>query len=88
MDSTASVSGDLLLTTFSEVTIVPTKNDNGKQLSCLAENPALGATPTRVLVQLDVQSKWKFAQEHSFRNLFEYYNALESFEDFLKGKKY
>jgi hypothetical protein len=57
MDSTASVSGDLLLTTFSEVTIVPTKNDNGKQLSCLAENPALGATPTRVLVQLDVQSK-------------------------------
>jgi len=55
LNSTSSVSGDLLLTTFSEVILIPRKKDHLKKLQCKANNIAL-QTPTTVDVMLDVQT--------------------------------
>jgi len=55
LNSTTSVSGDILLTTFSEVILVPRKEDHGSRLTCFASNQAL-KTPIDVSVVLDVQT--------------------------------
>lgn len=55
LNSSESVSGDVLLTTLSEVILVPKKEDHGKQINCVATNQAL-KKPTAVSVELDVLS--------------------------------
>lgn len=55
LNATSSVSGDILLTTFSEVILLPRKEDHGSQLTCYASNQAL-KTPIAVSVVLDVQT--------------------------------
>lgn len=55
LNSSTSVSGDILLTTFSEVILLPQKEDHGKELTCFASNQAL-KEPIDVAVVLDVQT--------------------------------
>ena len=59
MDAQSSISGDLLLTTVSELTLIPQKSHHNQAVSCFAINDAL-PEPIQQLAYLNVQSEFLF----------------------------
>ena len=58
LNSTVTVSGSRTFTTVSETVLVPTKNDHGMPISCIADSIALQKTGKIVKsAQLNVLSK-------------------------------
>ena len=63
LDAQSSISGDLLLTTVSELTLIPQKSHHNQAVSCFAINDAL-PEPIQQMAYLNVQSEFLFLFTH------------------------